>query len=68
MVVTQTSLAAQAARVVAQRHPRRVLAALGFVLLGTGATAFAVATLVPDKKNVAKRRKASKIWIRPSEL
>ena len=55
MVVTQTSLAAQAARVVAQRHPRRVLAALGFVLLGTGATAFAVATLVPDPSTVPVR-------------
>ncbi len=55
MVVTQTSLAAQAARVVTQRHPRRVLAALGFVLLGTGATAFAVATLVPDPSTVPVR-------------
>ncbi len=55
MVVRQTSLAAQAARVVAQRHPRRALAALGFVLLGTGATAFAVATLVPDPSTVPVR-------------
>jgi murein DD-endopeptidase MepM/ murein hydrolase activator NlpD len=39
----------------AQRHPRRVLAALGAVLLGTGATAFAVATLVPDPSTVPVR-------------
>lgn len=39
----------------AKRHPRRVLATLGFVLLGTGATAFAVATLVPDPSTVPVR-------------
>ncbi|NJS36852.1 MAG: M23 family metallopeptidase [Brachymonas sp.] len=35
-----------------QRHPRRVTAAVAAVLLGTGATAFAVATLVPDASQV----------------
>ena len=37
---------------VAQRHPRRVLALIGSVLLGTGATAFAVATFVPDPSSM----------------
>jgi murein DD-endopeptidase MepM/ murein hydrolase activator NlpD len=40
----------------AQRHPRRVLALVGSVLLGTGATAFAVATLVPDPGSVPVRQ------------
>ena len=40
----------------AQRHPRRLLAAFGIVLLGTGATAFAVATLVPDASQVPVRQ------------
>ncbi|MBS7808251.1 M23 family metallopeptidase [Variovorax sp. PCZ-1] len=39
-----------------QRHPRRVLALLGSVLLGTGATAFAVATFVPDPSSVPVRQ------------
>jgi murein DD-endopeptidase MepM/ murein hydrolase activator NlpD len=37
-------------------HPRRVLALVGSVLLGTGATAFAVATLVPDPSSVPVRQ------------
>ncbi len=40
----------------AQRHPRRVLALVGSVLLGTGATAFAVATFVPDPSSVPVRQ------------
>ena len=40
----------------AQRHPRRVMAAVGALLLGTGATAFAVATLVPDPSSVPVRQ------------
>jgi murein DD-endopeptidase MepM/ murein hydrolase activator NlpD len=40
---------------IAHRHPRRVLALVGSVLLGTGATAFAVATLVPDPSSVPVR-------------
>ncbi len=39
----------------AQRHPRRVMALIGSVLLGTGATAFAVATLVPDPSTLPVR-------------
>ena len=38
----------QAASRLIARHPRRVTAIVASVLLGTGATAFAVATLVPD--------------------
>ena len=40
--------AMQAASRLIARHPRRVTAIVASVLLGTGATAFAVATLVPD--------------------
>ncbi len=40
----------------AKRHPRRLLGALAVVLLGTGATAFAVATLVPDPSSVPVRQ------------
>jgi murein DD-endopeptidase MepM/ murein hydrolase activator NlpD len=38
-----------------QRHPRRVIALIGSVLLGSGATAFAVATFVPDPSSVPVR-------------
>jgi murein DD-endopeptidase MepM/ murein hydrolase activator NlpD len=40
----------------AQRHPRRIVATVGTVLLGTGATAFAVATFVPDPSTVPVRQ------------
>jgi murein DD-endopeptidase MepM/ murein hydrolase activator NlpD len=51
-----SSDAAQAALQVMQRHPRRMLALMGSVLLGTGATAFAVATFVPDPSSVPVRQ------------
>jgi murein DD-endopeptidase MepM/ murein hydrolase activator NlpD len=37
------------------RHPRRISAVLAALLLGTGATAFAVATLVPDPASLPTR-------------
>jgi murein DD-endopeptidase MepM/ murein hydrolase activator NlpD len=52
---SQTADAAHALMQLAQRHPRRVLALVGSVLLGTGATAYAVATLVPDPSTVPVR-------------
>jgi murein DD-endopeptidase MepM/ murein hydrolase activator NlpD len=55
-VAEQSSLVANDAIALAQRHPRRVLALVGSVLLGTGATAFAVATLVPDPSTVPVRQ------------
>lgn len=39
-----------------QRHPRRVLGSAAIVLMGTGATAFAVSTLVPDPSTVPVRQ------------
>ncbi len=54
--VSQATGAANAVMQTLQRHPRRVLAVVGSVLLGTGATAFAVATLVPDPSNVPVRQ------------
>ncbi len=39
-----------------QRHPRHVLGSLAVLLLGTGATAFAVSTLVPDPSTVPVRQ------------
>jgi murein DD-endopeptidase MepM/ murein hydrolase activator NlpD len=53
---TQANAAAQAALRWVARHPRRVAALIGSVLLGTGATAFAVATLVPDPSTVPVRQ------------
>ena len=47
---------ASAAKGLVQRHPRRVLGLVGSVLLGTGATAFAVATFVPDPNTVPVRQ------------
>lgn len=48
--------AAKAVKRTVQDHPRRVLAFAGSVLLGTGATAFAVATLAPDPSSVPVRQ------------
>jgi murein DD-endopeptidase MepM/ murein hydrolase activator NlpD len=53
---TQSTRATHALMQLAQRHPRRVLALVGSVLLGTGATAYAVATLVPDPSTVPVRQ------------
>jgi murein DD-endopeptidase MepM/ murein hydrolase activator NlpD len=39
-----------------QRNPRRVMAAVATVLLGTGATAFAVANLAPDVSDLPVRQ------------
>jgi murein DD-endopeptidase MepM/ murein hydrolase activator NlpD len=51
----QSANAVNLALGMAARHPRRVLGALGAVLLGTGATAFAVATLAPDVSQISVR-------------
>jgi murein DD-endopeptidase MepM/ murein hydrolase activator NlpD len=53
---SQTVDAAHAVTQTLQRYPRRVLALVGSLLLGTGATAFAVATLVPDPSSVPVRQ------------
>jgi murein DD-endopeptidase MepM/ murein hydrolase activator NlpD len=53
---TQSTRATHALMQLAQRHPRRVLAVVGSILLGTGATAYAVATLVPDPSTVPVRQ------------
>ncbi len=55
-VSAQASSVSQQVLQALQRHPRRVLALVGSVLLGTGATAFAVATLVPDPSTVPVRQ------------
>jgi murein DD-endopeptidase MepM/ murein hydrolase activator NlpD len=39
-----------------QNHPRRVMAGVAAVLLGTGATAFAVANLAPDVSDIPVRQ------------
>lgn len=53
---TQANAALHAVLQMVARHPRRVTAMIGSVLLGTGATAFAVATLVPDPSTVPVRQ------------
>lgn len=45
---TSLSLLAQTIAQSLQRHPRRVTAGIGTVLLGTGVTAFGIAPLAPD--------------------
>ncbi len=55
-LISAVSDAAHALMQAAHRHPRRVLALIGSVLLGTGATAFAVATFVPDPSSVPVRQ------------
>jgi murein DD-endopeptidase MepM/ murein hydrolase activator NlpD len=54
--VLQVQLAAQQVAGALQRHPRRVATALAAVMLGTGATAFAVANLAPDVSDVPVRQ------------
>jgi murein DD-endopeptidase MepM/ murein hydrolase activator NlpD len=54
--IGQTLDASQALIELAQRYPRRLLALAGIALLGTGATAFAVATFVPDPSTVPVRQ------------
>ncbi len=46
--LTSLSLVAGAVAQSLQRHPRRVMAGLGTLLLGTGVTAFGIAPLAPD--------------------
>jgi murein DD-endopeptidase MepM/ murein hydrolase activator NlpD len=53
---TQANAALHAVLQMVARHPQRVTAVIGSVLLGTGATAFAVATLVPDPSTVPVRQ------------
>jgi murein DD-endopeptidase MepM/ murein hydrolase activator NlpD len=60
--------AGQAVRGLAQRHPRRVLALVGSILLGTGATAFAVATLVPDPSHLPVREVVQVVEPAPASL
>jgi murein DD-endopeptidase MepM/ murein hydrolase activator NlpD len=54
--VSQAQSAAQSLIASVQRHPRRVMGAVAAVLLGTGATAFAVASLVPDAADAPVRQ------------
>jgi murein DD-endopeptidase MepM/ murein hydrolase activator NlpD len=54
--VSQVQYAAQQVVGALQRHPRRVTTALAVMLLGTGATAFAVANLAPDVSDVPVRQ------------
>jgi murein DD-endopeptidase MepM/ murein hydrolase activator NlpD len=54
--VIQMQHVAQRVASAVQRHPRRVVSALAALMLGTGATAFAVATLAPDVSDVPVRQ------------
>jgi murein DD-endopeptidase MepM/ murein hydrolase activator NlpD len=58
----QTNQWLMAALNMAQRHPRHVMGAVGTVLLGTGATAFAVATFVPDPSTVPVRQVIEQVF------
>ncbi len=51
-IARHASAFADAALLTAQRHPRRISAAIAALLLGSGATAFAVAQLVPDASQI----------------
>ncbi len=54
--VTDVQRAAAALASALQRHPRRVMAGVATVLLGTGATAFAVANFAPDASELPIRQ------------
>lgn len=47
---------AQAVLSVLERHPRRVVGAIGALLLGTGVTAFGIAPLAPDAADLPVRQ------------
>ena len=56
------------ARVVAhslERHPRRVMAGVGTLLLGTGVTAFGIAPLAPDAANLPVTQVVESLTIEP---
>jgi murein DD-endopeptidase MepM/ murein hydrolase activator NlpD len=55
-LVLKAQHSAQLLAAALQNHPRRVMAGVAVVLLGTGATAFAVANLAPDVSDVPVRQ------------
>jgi murein DD-endopeptidase MepM/ murein hydrolase activator NlpD len=55
LIINAQSIALNAAASL-QRHPRRVMAIVAGLLLGTGATAFAVANLAPDVSDIPVRQ------------
>lgn len=55
MLVFLSTLSQAAARSL-QAHPRRVVAAIGVLLLGTGVTAFGIAPLAPDAAELPVRQ------------
>ena len=54
-IARQVSTVTQIALAAVQRHPRRVTAVVAALMLGSGATAFAVSQLVPDASTVQVR-------------
>ena len=56
LMVSRLSLLAQAASSLIQAHPKRIMGALGALLLGTGVTAFGIAPLAPDAAQLPVRQ------------
>ena len=56
LMVSRLSGLAQAASSFMQAHPKRIMGALGVLLLGTGVTAFGIAPLAPDASQLPVRQ------------
>lgn len=51
-----------------QRHPRRVMAGIATLLLGTGVTAFGIAPLAPDAADLPVTERVEPLLLQPLEL
>jgi hypothetical protein len=67
-LVINVQLAANQVVGAVQRHPRRLTAAVAALLLGTGATAFAVANLAPDVSTMPVQMVLEAVAPSPSSL
>ena len=63
--LTSLSLLARAVAHSLKRHPRRVMAGVGTLLLGTGVTAFGIAPLAPDVANLPITQVVESLTIEP---
>ncbi len=63
--LTSLSLLARAVAHSLERHPRRVMAGVGTLLLGTGVTAFGIAPLAPDAADLPVTRVIESLAIEP---
>ncbi len=64
-ILTSLSLLARTVAQSLQSHPRRVMAGIGTVLLGTGVTAFGIAPLAPDAADLPVSQVVESVTMEP---